>query len=336
MKRQYKSIAEQDNVDHSQFLSDIIPGNQPVVLRGYAKHWPAVHEGLQSPRDMINYLGAQFAGQDIEVFTAPEELQGQFFYGSDARQHNFDKNNEHFHSFLRKLHESVKTNNKSALYTGALRVDKNFPTLLQENNIALPHQNAIARLWIGNETTVPTHYDLSENLICVVAGRRKVTLFPPEQIENLYIGPLENTLAGQPISMVTLENPDLNRFPRYEKALESAQTTILLPGDALFIPYFWWHQIQALESFNVMVNFWWDETAAIGGDAFESLIHTILAIRNMPAHRKEIWQNVFQHLIFDNNNVTAHLPPDARGILGELTPDTVARTRNWLAKSLSR
>ena len=52
------------------------------------------------------------------------------------------------------------------------------------------------RLWLGNAIKVATHYDQMENIGIVVTGRRRFTLFPPEQVANLYMGPIELTPAG--------------------------------------------------------------------------------------------------------------------------------------------
>ena len=115
------------------------------------------------------------------------------------------------------------------------------------------------RIWIGNRSLVSTHFDLSDNIACVVAGRRRFTLFPPEQLPNLYVGPLDHTMAGQPASMVELNAPDFERFPRFREALAAAVTAELEPGDAIYIPTLWWHQIEALAPFNILVNYWWED-----------------------------------------------------------------------------
>ena len=61
------------------------------------------------------------------------------------------------------------------------------------------------RLWLGNEVVTPAHFDESHNLACVVSGRRRFTLFPPEQVANLYVGPLDLSPAGQAISQFELD-----------------------------------------------------------------------------------------------------------------------------------
>lgn len=95
----------------------------------------------------------------------------------------------------------------------------------------------------------------------VAAGRRRFTLFPPEAEPYLYMGPAHPTPAGTPVSMVHVSAPDLDRFPLFTMALESAETAELLPGDAIYIPRDWFHHVEALDRFNMLVNYWWDAAA---------------------------------------------------------------------------
>jgi len=96
----------------------------------------------------------------------------------------------------------------------------------------------IESIWLGNRTCIAPHFDNTENLACVVGGRRRFTMFPPEQIRNLYVGPLDLTPAGQPISLVDVRNPDLSRFPRFAEALAAAEVAELAPGDCRLHPRF--------------------------------------------------------------------------------------------------
>ena len=104
------------------------------------------------------------------------------------------------------------------------------------------------RIWIGNRVKVQTHFDLLDNIACVVGGRRRFTLFPPEQVPNLYIGPLDFTPSGTPMSMVPLTNPDFARYPRFAEALPPRSRRELEPGDALYIPYGWWHHVEVVDA----------------------------------------------------------------------------------------
>jgi oxalate decarboxylase/phosphoglucose isomerase-like protein (cupin superfamily) len=54
----------------------------------------------------------------------------------------------------------------------------------------------------------------------------------------------------------------MNRFPRFQQALEAASVAGMEPGDAIFVPSMWWHHVESLASFNILVNYWWTPTAA--------------------------------------------------------------------------
>jgi Cupin-like domain len=169
----------------------------------------------------------------------------------------------------------------------------------------------------------------------VVAGRRRFTLFPPDQLPNLYMGPLEFTLSGTPCSMVSLEEPDLVRYPRFEKALKAAQSAVLEPGDAIFIPYSWWHHVESLEPFNALVNYWWNDAPRDMGKIYDCLLHGILAIRDLPDDQRAAWRVVFDYFVFKTSGEPMeHLPAHARGALGPMAPDQRAHMRQVLLNAM--
>ena len=92
------------------------------------------------------------------------------------------------------------------------------------------------RLWVGNRVTTPAHFDASRNLAVVVCGRRRFTLFPTEQVANLYIGPLDFAPTGAAITLARPDKPDFERHPRLREALANALVAELEPGDALYMP----------------------------------------------------------------------------------------------------
>jgi hypothetical protein len=100
------------------------------------------------------------------------------------------------------------------------------------------------------------HCDFLPNLLCLVAGKKHVMLFEPGQIRLLYPYPMHSTVPYS-ISRVNAFHPDYDLFPRFRDAM--GLEGLLLPGDALFIPSGWWHQVASTaDPINIAVNFWWD------------------------------------------------------------------------------
>ncbi|MBS0387740.1 MAG: cupin-like domain-containing protein, partial [Proteobacteria bacterium] len=92
-----------------------------------------------------------------------------------------------------------------------------------------------------------------------------------------------------------------------------------------------------LDAFNVLVNYWWhaqDGESAGGASSFLALLHAVLSVRQLPPQTRQSWRALFEHYVFGpQHEVTAHIPPGRRGVLGQLTPDELAQAR---AKVLER
>ena len=125
--------------------------------------------------------------------------------------------------------------------------------------------------------------------------------------------------------------------PRFADAIAHGQVVDMAPGDALYIPALWWHHVEGLDDFNVLVNYWWRDTPRWLGQPQEALNHALMAIRDLPADQKAHWRDMFDHYVFDNDDsVTAHIPEGGRGVLDPMTPDLAARLRAFLLRALSR
>lgn len=92
-----------------------------------------------------------------------------------------------------------------------------------------------------------THYDVMDNLLVQVTGKKRAVLYSPEDIPYLY-------LEGDKSQVVDIDNPNLERFPEFVKA--TAHECIMEPGDILFIPALWFHNMTSL-NFSVAVNVFW-------------------------------------------------------------------------------
>jgi len=125
-------------------------------------------------------------------------------------------------------------------------------------------------IWFGGPqgTVSPCHYDPFHNVLCQVIGEKEVILFDPCHTEALY--PALHTVQKN-TSQVDISRPDLMTYPLYEDILRSIETkkgivgdaamlsigrTILYPGDAVYIPFKWWHYCKT-SKLSCSINFWW-------------------------------------------------------------------------------
>lgn len=336
----YVRVEEREAVDAATFAAEVAGRATPIVLRGQVAHWASVRAGAEGDVPMAAYLaGLGDGGKPMDVLIGGPEFGGRFFYrGDNLEGFNFHREQASLGVLLSELLRlsSVPEDKRHILYANAATAPEHLPGWLVANPLDLPLGGATPRLWIGNGSQTATHYDGSTNLACVVAGRRRFTLFPPDQVGNLYLGPLDRTLAGPPSSMVDPLAPDLVRFPRYAAALEHALVADLGPGDAVFIPAIWWHHVQAFGTLNVLCNYWWAFDPSVS--AFHAMVHAMMAVRDRPAAEKAGWRAWFEHYVFGDEAATAgdHLPEAARGVLGPASPDRTERIRSYLLKSLQR
>jgi hypothetical protein len=246
-----------------QFRSKIVPAARPAVLRGVAGDWPLVVAARQDPHRCMALLSHHANETPVDILRADPEEEGRFHYGRDTGSLNFIRGRASMAPFLAALREQELADRPYAMVVQGLVAEGHLPGFAKAHPMPLVPAFAEPRLWIGNAAKVATHNDPVENLAVVAAGRRRFTLFPPEAEANLYMGPAHPTPAGTPVSMVHVTAPDLARFPLFASALESAQEAELRPGDALFIPRDWFHHVEALERFNILVNYWWDATREV-------------------------------------------------------------------------
>uniref|UniRef100_U3EFH4 HSPB1-associated protein 1 n=1 Tax=Callithrix jacchus TaxID=9483 RepID=U3EFH4_CALJA len=110
-------------------------------------------------------------------------------------------------------------------------------------------------LWIGSLGAHTTcHLDsYGCNLVFQVQGRKRWHLFPPEDTPFLYPTriPYEESSVFSKINVV---NPDLKRFPQFQKAQRHMVT--LNPGQVLFVPRHWWHYVESIDPVTVSINSW--------------------------------------------------------------------------------
>lgn len=334
-----RAIAEYSGVDRAQFGREIMPKAEPAVLRGLVSEWPVIAAARQGDASLADFLRAAAASDPFEAWFGAPEIGGQFGYNEDFSGFNHERRLANVDQLLDLLLRQKGHEQPYSIYAGGIPIRRHLPGLLP--NIPVPildtTRATLISLWLGNRTRTAAHWDLPQNLACVVAGRRRFTLFPTEELPNLYVGPLDFTLAGQPVSLVDMERPDLEKHPKFAVALEAAQTAELGPGDALYIPSLWWHAVASLDELAAMINFWWRDAEPPLLTPLNALYHAVITMRNLPPDELDRWRIMFDHYLFcDNGDPVAHLPESARGILGRRTPELVARVKKLLIDALGR
>jgi hypothetical protein len=323
-------------IDRDTFESQIVPAAQPVVLKRLVDGWPLVRAAHESPQAVARAIKALDAGREPFVIEAPAQADGRIFYRDDLAGFNFTRRPAGIGATLDRLLELSAAPGAPALFLESLPAKAYLPGFPGAHRMPLLDARVEPRVWIGNAVKINTHFDLSYNIACVAAGRRRFTLFPPEQIENLYVAPLDFTPSGAPVSLVQLTNPDLSRFPRFTEALRHARQAELDPGDALYIPFGWWHHVESLTPFNVLVNYWWNDAPDFGAP-HGALIHALLTIRDLPADQRRVWESVFKELIFtDPERALAHLPPAQRGMLAPPSAERTRKLRETVAREFKK
>jgi len=315
-----KPVQTWSAADEPQLKERLEQRAEPVLLKGLVAHWPATQAGREAGLGICDYLRRFDHGVEIIATKTRAAARGVMGYNESLTDFAFVKARMSLTEFMAHLQAFLPAEGAPSIAAQCAKVSEVIPGFLDENTLAaLP--GVIPNFWLGNALTVPVHHDHPYNLACVVAGRRRFTLFAPEQVGNLYIGPLEHTPSGAPISVVHPNPPDFERYPRYRDALASARVAEMGPGDALYIPPLWFHQVEALEKVNLLINFWWP----VQGDVqlpspAQTLMQAIKVLNALPPAQRDAWAAMFEHHVVQREqDPAAHIPEAWHGALARRT-----------------
>ena len=318
-------------------LDDVVGRDRPRVIRGLVKDWPIVKLARQSDTAFAERLAQLDNGADVSTLMIAPEADGIVGYTEDMSSHSYRHFEVPVTLGLQRLASYSRQENAPGLVIQSVVIRDCLPGFLAEHRLPFLDAKVEPRLWMGNRVTTPTHFDSLHNIACVVCGTRRFTLFPPEQLPNLYIGPLDFSPAGAAISMARLDRPDDPRYPRLKLALAAAQTAELHPGDAIYIPPLWWHNVESLQKLNALVNYWWSSVDVPGyhtGHARAALYHCLLAFRALPPAERAHWRNLLDYYVFGEGEALAHIPEHRHGVLGPHTAEIVEQLKQGARQHL--
>ena len=310
-------------------FDEAVAAARPLLIKGLLDRWrwPALSAGRESPNALNRYLKSLDRGLPGTVMEAPASAEGRFGYSRDLREFTFSKRQQGISETLDRVERQLGRPSASTVAIQMLPLATHLPDFIAQNPMPLlPHTAPL--LWLGGRVRTQIHHDRDHNLACVVAGRRRFVLFPPEQVANLYIGPIDNP---PPLSIVDLDAPDFGRFPRFAEALKSAQVVELGCGDAIFMPRHWWHHVSSLDPYNAMVNYWWGEQPPGIENPHACFLAALLALKDLPAAERSYWRVMFDTYVFQTaGSAVDHIPADLQGLLGTSRPASRAALKQKL------
>jgi len=169
-------------------LKDAVAGrDKPLIFKGTVSDWPIIAAARDGTQALITYLKARDNGRPVETFRQAPDGDGKYFYDGDMTGFNFARAAIPLPAVLDRLGRP----DAEPIYIQSALLRDHMPMVKSENT--LPGIAAEPRIWIGNRSKTQIHFDLYDNLACMVTGRKRFVLFPPDQVGNLYMGPFETT-----------------------------------------------------------------------------------------------------------------------------------------------
>lgn len=241
-----------------QFAREHFRAGVPVILEGVTADWPAL--GKWTPA----WFAANYPDLQVpyERWSLPEE-------GDEDTIFSFDRHAERTSVSMGELVEALTHEGGRAVYSTMFPVFDVLPELRADVRDLSAYQGMAGRwpewlgrgpcmkpfMWTGGAGSLTVlHFDRVHNLYAQLSGRKRWLLFAPSESRRLY-WPCRD-LPGKRLqfSPVDAERPDLERYPLFAGA--TPLTADLEPGDVLFVPTGWWHQVRSLTQ-SLALNYFW-------------------------------------------------------------------------------
>ncbi|XP_064629120.1 lysine-specific demethylase 8-like [Lineus longissimus] len=218
------------NLNKLDFEKDYLHTGQPVIIEGAVEHWPAKHWTLDN---LCQRVGSNQCLVRGNTNREDYRLGKKYTIRETTLQEYVD--------------DLLKENSRSKnSYLAVQNLNLAFPEL--QDDVPLPEYvgkiHCGPYMWIARKGHYEyCHTDPDDNFLVMIKGTKQLRLFGLDT-EHMY--PNIHGSKGKTLqSQINVEEPDLEKFPEFKNA--TCHHCVLSPGEMLFIPAFWWHQVTSLD-----------------------------------------------------------------------------------------
>lgn len=235
---------------HSPSLDQFIEGSgsytNPVILTGIVETWRAYQKWN------ADYFQTRIGSLPVIARTSSDGV----FRGDPTSGYEKVELRMPFHKLFELMSSPTE---KRKYYLAQNNIDMGPFSILAEDLESIIYIKTGAtvtrNVWFGPSNAVtPIHFDTQNNFFCQLRGKKRFVLFSPDQTDYLY--PFSKDSRIPNFAQVDIDNPDLLHYPAFVKA--QGIDVPIEPGEILYIPQKWWHQVYSLSA-GISVNFWWRE-----------------------------------------------------------------------------
>jgi len=235
-------IERRRNMGSEEFLERYYAVGRPVILVGELEGWPAL------ARWTPDYLKAKIGSALVE-YQGGRTSNARFEMEKDLHRREMP-----FDAFIESI-QRVGDGNDA--YITAYNSERNRQALAPladdmeflDRFLTREPPSPTGMMWIGPAGTVTSlHHDLTNNFIVQLVGRKRLKILPAAEVGRLYN---HQHVFSQ---IADLDDPalDASLYPRLIGA--RAYEVVLEPGEIIFMPLAWWHQVKSLD-FSVTATF---------------------------------------------------------------------------------
>jgi hypothetical protein len=233
----------------------------PIILKQTFSHWPLFQnlQNCNSDKARLRYLSSTFGNTVVAYTKVPGSDPFMGYDQSGEQNFKYAPESCTLSDFCGLIEATFENPNADIVYArggaNAVRTWKEFSHTIRPLKFLKGMRPNGEGIWLGSGRHISyLHQDAHFNFFVMLAGTKRVLLYPLDAIADLYPTPFYGGIAGTTSSYIRPGAPDPRRFPRFANAAKHARVAILEEGDLLCLPPCWWHYVEAAPGLNLMIN----------------------------------------------------------------------------------